>query len=108
MGLIVPARPGASCAICQVYDYIKIPLEIVCRLWYGKSMKKTWYIEAYTQNGAVYCRECVAETLDDESFLDPYTNDEVDSFTPIFNDQIDGFSDGLSCEYCFTEIYEGN
>jgi hypothetical protein len=71
-------------------------------------MKKTWYIEAYTQQGAVYCRECVADTLNDESFLDPYTNDEVDSFSPIFADQIDGFSDGLACEYCFAEIYEGN
>lgn len=70
-------------------------------------LKKSWYIEAYTNGGAVYCRECVADTLGDNSFNDPYTNDEHSSFTPVFADQLSDFSDGLSCEYCFAEIYDG-
>jgi hypothetical protein len=70
-------------------------------------MKKTWYIEAYTQNGATYCRNCVAETLSDEDFIDPYNLTEDDSFTPIFADQLDAFDGGIDCEYCFEVIYDG-
>ena len=70
--------------------------------------KKAWYIEGYTMDGAVYCRECVAETLNDESFNDPYTTTEDASFTPIFTSDLDIYrEDGLECEYCFIVIYEG-
>ena len=71
-------------------------------------LKKSWYIEAYSQNGAVYCRDCVAETLSDEDFSDPYNLTEDDSFSPIFNSDLEEFSDGLACEYCFAEVYEGS
>lgn len=82
-------------------------VDFVRPLWYVLFMKKTWYIEAYTNSGAVYCRDCVAETLGDDAFIDPLTLDEHESFTPIFADQIKEFTDGLACEYCFAEIYDG-
>ena len=84
-----------------------LQLDFVVPLWYVFPMKKTWFIEAYINNGAVYCRNCVAETLNDDTFIDPLTLDEHESFSPIFADQIREFTDGLGCEYCFVEIYNG-
>ena len=72
---------------------------------YYMSLKKAWYIEGYTMNGGAYCRDCVAETLNDSTFSDPYCVDEHDSFTPIFASDID--SDELAdmyCEYCFDPL----
>lgn len=70
--------------------------------------KKSWHVEGYTFNGGVYCRDCVADTLTDDSFRDPYTTNEHDDFTPIFTDTLDNFrEDGLECDYCFAVIYEG-
>lgn len=67
-------------------------------------MMKAWYIKGYTQNGEVYCRDCVAETLEDESYRDPYTSDAHDDFKPIFaSDEIE---DEFYCEYCFESIGE--
>jgi hypothetical protein len=68
-------------------------------------MKKAWYIEGYTLNGAAYCRDCVAETLSDSSYSDPYTTDETESFTPIFASDIDSDElEELYCEYCFESL----
>ena len=68
---------------------------------YNLSMKKAWYIEGYTFKGQVLCRECVSETLDSETFLDPYTNDEHEQFAPIFTSDLD---EELECDYCWKEI----
>lgn len=68
-------------------------------------MKKAWYIEGYTMNGATYCRDCVAETLNDELLADPYSVDDAGSFNPIFASDVD--SDELEemyCEYCFNSL----
>lgn len=74
----------------------------------NNTYKKSWYVEAYTMDGAVYCRDCVADTLNDDSFRDPYPIVEHDDFSPIFADMLDNFiDDGLECEYCFAVIYEG-
>jgi hypothetical protein len=73
-------------------------------MWY-MTLKKAWYIEGYTQSGSAYCRECVAETLDDDLFRDPYCVEEDVSFTPIFSSDIS--SDELAdmyCEYCFEPL----
>ena len=64
---------------------------------------KTWYILGYTQQGAAYCRACVAETLEDPGFEDPYIVDEHKDFTPIFLDQLEAGYE-LMCEYCFEEL----
>jgi hypothetical protein len=64
-------------------------------------MKKAWHIDGYTFNGEVYCRSCVAETINDPSFNDPYTLDEHHQFTPIFASDND---DDLVCEYCFSDL----
>lgn len=72
---------------------------------YNMTLKKAWYIEGYTQNGATYCRECVAETLNDDSFRNAYCVEEDISFAPIFASDID--SDELAdmyCEYCFEPL----
>lgn len=72
---------------------------------YTTHMKKAWYIEGYTLNGAAYCRECVAETLDDKTYSDPYTTDGAYSFTPIFASDIDEDElEELYCEYCFESL----
>lgn len=69
---------------------------------YYMFMKKSWYIEGYTMDGAAYCRECVAETLNDKSYNDPYCLDETESFKPIFVSDIDSDElEDLMCEYCF-------
>ena len=65
--------------------------------------KKAWYIEGYTMNGAAYCRDCVADTLRDDTFRDPYNLDEHDDFTPIFSSDMSE-DDGMMCEHCFAEI----
>lgn len=67
--------------------------------------KKAWFIEGYTNNGGVYCRNCIAETLNDETFNDPYCVEEHDDFTPIFASDVS--SDELEemyCEYCFEAL----
>ena len=70
--------------------------------------KKSWSVEAYKFNGGVYCRDCVADTLNDDSFRDEYPNSEHDDFHPIFSDALDNYvEDGLECDYCFVVIYEG-
>ena len=72
---------------------------------YTTHMKKAWYIEGYTLNGAAYCRDCVSETLNDNSYSDPYTTDEAESFTPIFASDIDSEElEELYCEYCFESL----
>ena len=63
---------------------------------------KSWYILGYTQGGAAYCRECVAETLGDEGFRDPYITDEHDDWKPIFLSDIE--DNEYYCEYCFEEL----
>ena len=68
---------------------------------YNIAMKKAWHIEGYTFKGQALCRECVAETLDDESFLDPYYPNEHEQFSPIFASDLE---DELSCEYCWKEL----
>lgn len=69
------------------------------------NMKKAWYIEGYTNSGAAYCRGCVAETLDDTTFNDPYTTDEHEDFKPIFASDIDADElENLYCEYCFESL----
>ena len=68
-------------------------------------MKKAWYIEGYTQQGATYCRSCVAETLNDESFSEPYCVESHEDFTPIFASDIDGDElEEMYCEYCFEPL----
>lgn len=64
-------------------------------------MKKAWHIDAYTFNGEILCRDCVAETLEDPDFRDPYILDEHPQFKPIFASDND---DELICDYCFIEI----
>jgi hypothetical protein len=64
-------------------------------------MKKAWYIEGYTFNGDVYCRDCVAETLNDDSFRDAYNLDEHEQFEPIFASQKEEY---MECEYCWNEL----
>lgn len=64
---------------------------------------KSWYIMGYTQNGEMYCRTCVAETLNDPGFEDPYITDEHDDFNPIFADQLED-EDEFMCEYCFEPL----
>ena len=68
---------------------------------YNTFMKKAWHIDAYTFNGEILCRECVAETLNDPSFNDPYNIDEHEQFKPIFASDND---DELICDYCFADI----
>lgn len=69
------------------------------------SMKKAWYIEGYTMGGNTYCRDCVAETLNDDSFRNPYTNDEDSYWTPIFNSDVDiSELEEMYCEYCFDPL----
>ena len=69
------------------------------------SMKKAWYIEGYTANGATYCRDCFAETLGDESLSNPYTQDEVNGWTPIFASDVSSEElEELYCEYCFEAL----
>lgn len=63
--------------------------------------KKAWYIEGYTFKGEILCRECVAETLGDESFNDPYILDEHEQFAPIFASDKE---DEMSCDYCWKEL----
>lgn len=73
----------------------------------GDTMKKSWYIEAYTQSGAFYCRECVADTLKDDDFRDPYCTVEHDDFSPVFSSDIDtDYLDEPYCEYCFEPFGE--
>jgi hypothetical protein len=68
-------------------------------------MKKSWFIEGYTLNGAAYCRECVSETLNDNSFSNPYVTDEPHPFTPIFASDIEQEElEELYCEYCFESL----
>lgn len=69
---------------------------------------KAWGVVAYTNEGAVYCRDCVAEFLEDKEFSYEYPNTEHDDYPPIFSSDLDNFrEDGLECEYCYTVIYEG-
>ena len=68
---------------------------------YNTSMRKAWYILGYTFNGGYLCRECASETLNDDSFLDPYTADEHDDFGPIFHSDVD---EELECDYCWKEL----
>ena len=69
---------------------------------YNLYMKKSWYIEGYTMNGATYCRNCVAETLNDESFSDPYVTAEAGPFKPVFASDVDADElEDMWCEYCF-------
>lgn len=68
-------------------------------------LKKAWYIEGYTMDGGAYCRSCVAETLEDPDYADPYCIDENDSFKPIFASDIEGYElEDLVCEYCFGSL----
>jgi hypothetical protein len=68
-------------------------------------MKKAWYIEGYTMGGNTYCRNCVAETLNDDSFCDPYTTDEHAWWTPIFASDVDTSElEEMYCEYCFEPL----
>lgn len=68
-------------------------------------LKKSWYIEGYTMGGGAYCRECVAETLSDDDFRDPYCTATHPSFTPIFASDIESDElEELNCEYCFGEL----
>ena len=69
------------------------------------SMKKAWYIEGYTMNGATYCRDCLAESLDDESLSNPYTQDDIPGWTPIFASDVTAEElEDLYCEYCFEPL----
>ena len=68
---------------------------------YNAFMRKAWYITGYTLRGEVLCRQCVSETLDDDAFLDPYTPDEHDDFTPIFSSDM---NDELECDYCWNPL----
>ena len=80
-------------------------MKVDCDTMYYMTLKKAWYIEGYTMSGGAYCRNCVAETLGDNSFNDPYTLLENSNFTPIFASDID--SDELEemyCEYCFDPL----
>lgn len=68
-------------------------------------MKKSWYIEGYTLHGAIYCRNCVAETLDDEAFSDPYPTSEHSDFKPIFASDVEAAElEEMYCEYCFEPL----
>jgi hypothetical protein len=68
-------------------------------------MKKAWHIEGYTMQGAVYCRDCVAETLNDDSFCDPYVLDESQPFTPIFASDVETEElEEMYCEHCFHSL----
>ena len=72
---------------------------------YSMSLKKSWYIEGYSQGGAAYCRDCVAETLSDESFADPYCVESHEDFKPIFSSDIDSDElEDMYCEYCFSNL----
>lgn len=64
---------------------------------------KNSYILGYTQDGEIYCRNCVAESLQDEGFRDPHIADEHDDFHPIFLGQYSS-EDEFMCEYCFEEL----
>lgn len=68
-------------------------------------LKKSWYIEGYTLNGAAYCRDCVAETLNDDSLSDPYTTDEANPFKPVFASDVEREElEDMWCEYCFESL----
>ena len=69
---------------------------------YNAAMRKAWYIMGYTFKGGYLCRECVAETLNDDSYKDPYTIDEHPQFPPIFVS--DELEDGAECDYCWKEL----
>jgi hypothetical protein len=72
---------------------------------YNMTFKKSWYIEGYTNVGATYCRDCVADTLEDESFRNPYCVVEDINFTPIFTDYYDADEIAeMYCEYCFEPL----
>lgn len=58
--------------------------------------------------GQIYCLECTAETLNDESFANPYNVDEVDDFDAIYENTLADYDEcGIECDYCNTVIYEG-
>lgn len=68
-------------------------------------LKKAWYIEGYTMGGGAYCRDCVAETLSDSDFSDPYCTSVHPSFSPIFASDIESEElEELNCEYCFGSL----
>ena len=70
-------------------------------------LKKAWYIEGYTNQGATYCRECIGETLNDESFSNPYTTESHEDFTPIFASDVSSEElEEMYCEYCFQPLGE--
>lgn len=66
---------------------------------------KSWFIVGYSQKGATYCRSCVAETLKDDEFADPYCNTEHDDFTPMFLSDVNAtdLSD-MYCEWCLDDL----
>lgn len=70
-------------------------------MMYYSYMKKAWHIDGYTFQGEILCRSCVAETLGDPDFNDPYTVDEHPQFKPIFASDNE---DELMCDYCFAEL----
>lgn len=61
-----------------------------------------------TFNNLIYCLDCAADILSDETLRDPYQPDEIDQFPALREDDLDNYTDdGLECEYCFAVIYEG-
>lgn len=69
------------------------------------TLKKSWYIEAYTHEGDVYCRECIAEISADEDYTNPYLAVEIDGYTPIFASDVEQHElEKMSCMYCMKAI----
>ena len=68
-------------------------------------LKKSGYIEAYTNEGGVFCRTCVAEILEDVEFEDPYCNSVDDDYTPVFASDVEQHElEEMVCEHCFQEL----
>lgn len=69
------------------------------------TLKKSWYIEAYTHEGGAYCRNCVAEITEDSDYANPYLVVEIDGYTPIFASDIEQEElEQMICEHCFEEL----
>jgi len=64
--------------------------------YYG-TLKKAWFIEGYTLDGATLCRKCASNRTGVEGLIDPYTLEVVENCSPIFASDFDG---RLWCEAC--------
>ena len=59
-------------------------------------------------NDQIYCLDCTADLLNDDTLRDPYQVDELEGFPAIFEDDLDEYAEyGLECDYCYTVIDEG-